>query len=293
MAIYGLEQIEIGDPKGDDRKKLYLFVEIDRCATDALQSVTGCSLGRRTMKFMDYGKMAATFVNLRTGKSVRVVAREEARKKAKEYAPEGVNKYQSQVEAYKVMPVEDLFSLQEVTVHIPKQDMPGRPMSRVRCKSCGEYVQDRRETYAQGMILCRPCAFGGYCNALNDFSSFCAVQNSHNEIEVKSKLWLEIDGEPFFGRGRRYLLEAIESYGSINQAAKQINISYRKAWSYIKAMEERLGLKLVERHVGGRYGGGAALTAEAKVFLKKYALLEEGMNEVVDNRFMEIFGARS
>ncbi|MBI5025211.1 MAG: winged helix-turn-helix domain-containing protein [Nitrospirae bacterium] len=109
-------------------------------------------------------------------------------------------------------------------------------------------------------------------------------------MEIKSKLWIEVDGEPVFGRGRRFLLHAIDKYGSINQAAKEINISYRKAWSYIKAMEERLGIKLVERHAGGKNGGGATLTDEAKEFLKKYELMEEGIREIVDERFREIFG---
>ncbi len=74
MAIFGLGLVGIEDPRGSDRKKTYLFVEIDRCATDALQSVTGCSLGHRTMKFLDYGKMAATFVNLVSNRAVRIVA---------------------------------------------------------------------------------------------------------------------------------------------------------------------------------------------------------------------------
>src|SRR3989337_1677562 len=83
MALYGLNGIGMDDPKGKDRKKLLVIVEVDRCATDALQSVTGCSLGKRSMKFVDYGKMAATFVNLGTGNALRVVAREEARGRAK------------------------------------------------------------------------------------------------------------------------------------------------------------------------------------------------------------------
>ncbi|HDL21367.1 MAG TPA: formylmethanofuran dehydrogenase [Nitrospirae bacterium] len=161
MALYGLEKIGIYAPKGADRKKLYLFVEIDRCATDALQSVTGCSLGHRTMRFMDYGKMAATFVNLETGRAVRVVAREEAREKAKEYFPEIENRYQCQLEAYKIMPDNELFTLQVVKVIIPPEDMPGRPMSRIKCGVCGEYVQDRREVSRNGSLLCRPCAGGG------------------------------------------------------------------------------------------------------------------------------------
>jgi molybdate transport system regulatory protein len=113
------------------------------------------------------------------------------------------------------------------------------------------------------------------------------------DMEIKSKLWIEIDKEPVFGRGRRFLLEAIERDGSINQAAKEINISYRRAWSYIKAMEERLGMKLVERQAGGRNGGGATLTEEAREFLVKYREMEEGIREIVDERFNRIFSGNS
>lgn len=109
-------------------------------------------------------------------------------------------------------------------------------------------------------------------------------------MEIKSKLWIEVDGEPVFGRGRRFLLNAIDEYGSINQAAKEINISYRKAWSYIKAMEERLGIKLVDRQAGGKNGGGAVLTKDAREFLKKYEQMEEGIREAVDKKFTAIFG---
>jgi len=108
-------------------------------------------------------------------------------------------------------------------------------------------------------------------------------------MEIRSKFWIEIDEEPAFGRGRRFLLEAIDTYGSINQAAKEINISYRKAWSYIKTMESRLGIKLVERYVGGRNGGGAFLTDEAREFLEKYKIMEEGLREIVDERFRHVF----
>ena len=115
------------------------------------------------------------------------------------------------------------------------------------------------------------------------------MQKSHSGMDIKSKLWIEIDGEPVFGRGRRFLLQAIETYGSINRAAKEINISYRKAWSYIKAMEERLGIKLVERHAGGKNGGGAVLTKEAREFIKKYEMMENGIRKLVDERFRNIF----
>ena len=89
MSMLGLKEIGIYDPKGQDRKNLIVFVEMDRCATDAVQSVNGCSLGHWTMKFMDYGKMAATFLNLKTGKAIRVVAREESREKALQIMEQG------------------------------------------------------------------------------------------------------------------------------------------------------------------------------------------------------------
>ncbi len=162
MSMLGLREIGISDPRGKDRKSIMVFVEMDRCATDAVQSVTGCSLGHRTMKFMDYGKMAATFLNLRTGRAVRVLAKEDARQKAKDCFPEIENKYAAQLEAYKIMPDEDLFEVMEVKVLVRPEDMPGRPLSRVRCDACGEYVQDMREVSRDGRILCRPCAGPGY-----------------------------------------------------------------------------------------------------------------------------------
>lgn len=162
MSMLGLREIGISDPKGADRKSLIVFVEMDRCATDAVQSVTGCSLGKRSMKFMDYGKMAATFLNLKTGKAMRIFAREDSRDKAKELFPEIENKYAGQLEAYKIMPDEELFDVMEVAITVSPQDMPGRPMRRVQCDSCGEHVQDMREVYQDGKVLCAPCAQGGY-----------------------------------------------------------------------------------------------------------------------------------
>lgn len=162
MSMLGLREIGIADPKGKDRKRIIVFVEMDRCATDAVQSVTGCSLGHRTMKYMDYGKLAATFLNLKTGKAVRVLAREESRQTAKNLFPAIGNKYEAQLEAYKVMTDEELFAVREVSVAIKPEDMPGRPLSRIRCELCGEHVQDMREVRNDGKALCRPCASGGY-----------------------------------------------------------------------------------------------------------------------------------
>ena len=166
MSMLGLERISIDDPKGADRKKLYVLVEIDRCATDAIQSVTGCSLGKRSMRWMDFGIMAATFVNLETGKAVRITAREESRELSKKYYPTLANKYQQQLEAYKIMPEEELFSFQDVKADIPECDMPGRPLRRVQCDECGDFVQDCREVEQDDKILCRACAGQRYYTLL-------------------------------------------------------------------------------------------------------------------------------
>ena len=171
MSLLGLREIGINDPKGADRKKIIVFVEMDRCATDAVQSMTGCSLGRRTMKFMDFGKMAATFVNLRTGMAVRVLAREESRRKAKERFPHIENKYAGQLEAYRIMSDEDLFEVMPVRVQLQPEDMPGRPLTRVRCDACGEHVQDGREVLLDGAVLCKACAGNSYYT--NEKASCC------------------------------------------------------------------------------------------------------------------------
>jgi len=162
MSMLGLREIGIEDPTEKHRKSIMVFVEMDRCATDAVQSVTGCSLGHRTMKFLDYGKMAVTFLNLKTGKAVRVIAREESRQMAKEYFPEIENKYEAQFKAYKIMPDNELFDVMEVHVKVKPEDMPGKPLRRIRCDSCGEHVQDMREIHTEGKVLCRPCAVSGY-----------------------------------------------------------------------------------------------------------------------------------
>lgn len=178
MSMLGLRKIGISDPRGPDRKSLIVYVEMDRCATDAIQSVTGCSLGRRTMKFLDYGKMAATFLNTKTGAAWRIVAREESRVKANELFPEAKDKYRAQLEAYKEMSDHELFEVMEVRVKVRPQDMPGRPVQRVPCDSCGEYVQDMREVYQDGKVLCAPCAQGGYYALKVSFSEVRYAERS-------------------------------------------------------------------------------------------------------------------
>jgi formylmethanofuran dehydrogenase subunit E len=156
MAMAGCREVGIDEPKGG--KKLMVYVEIDRCATDAVQAVTGCSLGKRTLKFLDYGKMAATFVNLETGKAVRVLARDDSRVFAPRYAQDAANPRDAQKQAYAVMPEELLFSIQPATVRIPEETMPGFRGTRVACEICGEGINLRREVKLHGKTLCILCA---------------------------------------------------------------------------------------------------------------------------------------
>jgi formylmethanofuran dehydrogenase subunit E len=162
MAMLGCEKIGITDPRHSERKQILVFVEIDRCAADAINTVTGCRLGKRTLKFHDYGKLAATFLNLRTGEAVRIVALDSSRDAADEAFPEIENRYHRQLQAYKVLPEAALFKVERVRIEVPAEDQPGRPVSRVICEACNEGINDRREVVRDGRVLCRACAGGAY-----------------------------------------------------------------------------------------------------------------------------------
>jgi formylmethanofuran dehydrogenase subunit E len=156
--MLGLEKLAIEDPRGKDRKRLITFVEIDRCATDAIAVVTGCRLGKRALKFRDWGKMAATFVDLETGKAIRVAAKESSKNLARAMHPEIENKNQQQMLAYREMKDEDLFSTQWVKVVLPPEEFPGYKADRIVCAECGEGINFHREVERDGRVLCRACA---------------------------------------------------------------------------------------------------------------------------------------
>jgi formylmethanofuran dehydrogenase subunit E len=163
MAMLGCRLIGLDEPtRWDQIKKLIVYVEMDRCAADAVAHVTGVRLGRRSLKFADYGIMAATFLNLETGKAFRIVSTEEARDLAAVYAPELSGKSQQQLTAYCRMPDSVLFRVQQVRVPIQPVDLPGPTQRKVTCSSCGQVVRDGREVVRDGEYVCRPCADGAY-----------------------------------------------------------------------------------------------------------------------------------
>jgi formylmethanofuran dehydrogenase subunit E len=171
MALLGCRLIGLDDPSSDEQvKRLMVYVEMDRCAADAVAHVSGARLGRRSLKFVDYGIMAATFVNLESGAAYRVISTEEARDLALSYAPEISPKYQQQLEAYQRMPDRVLFMVQQVRVAISEFDLPGPTRHRVSCARCGQVVRDHREVVVDGAALCRPCAHGAYFQNAREIS---------------------------------------------------------------------------------------------------------------------------
>lgn len=158
MALYGMRLLGLADPEGRDRKRLVTFVEIDRCATDAISVVTGCRLGKRALKFVDFGKVAATFCDLAAGRAVRVVAKESSKQRARELYPEIADKNQQQMKAYRELADEELFEAQWVRVRLGPEDLPGYKGPRVVCQECGEGINFRREVERDGRTLCRACA---------------------------------------------------------------------------------------------------------------------------------------
>ena len=163
MAMLGCRLIGLEDPTEHRQiKKILVYVEMDRCAADAIAHVTGVKLGRRSLKFTDYGIMAATFVNVETGSAFRILSTEEARDLVAHYAPGVRGKARQQLEAYQRMPDSVLSRVQRVRVPVKDWDLPGPTRYKSTCSRCGQVVRDRREVLVNGEPLCKPCAEGAY-----------------------------------------------------------------------------------------------------------------------------------
>src|ERR1035437_6899323 len=162
MALHGMELLGLDDPTAQDRKRLVCVVESDRCITDAIGVVTGCRLGKRALKFRDFGKTAATFCDIQENRAVRIEARESGRGRARSLYPDIADRNQRQMRAYREMADEELFAIEWVRVTLGAEDLPGYKAPRVVCEQCGECVSFRRAVVRQGRTLCRACAGDGY-----------------------------------------------------------------------------------------------------------------------------------
>lgn len=156
MARLALKLLGIDDPK--NFRDLIVYVECDRCLTDAIGTVTGCKLGKRNLKWMDYGKSAATFLNIQTDEAIRVY------RKTRIYPPDGADL----VAFYNTVSDEDMFQTKHVRVHYRPEDLPGKPLDAMTCPSCGEEVIDGRQAVLDGVAMCKACAYGSYYNAKED-----------------------------------------------------------------------------------------------------------------------------
>jgi formylmethanofuran dehydrogenase subunit E len=172
MALLGCRRLGIDEPRGRDRKRLVTFVEIDRCATDAIAVVTGCRLGKRALKFRDWGKMAATFIDLAAQnptpdlaqgdstphRAIRIAARESSKELARTLHPEIDNKNRQQMLAYREVSDADLFTEEWVRVTLPPKEFPGYKGERLACAVCGEGINYNRYVEREGQHLCLACA---------------------------------------------------------------------------------------------------------------------------------------
>ncbi|HKW56136.1 MAG TPA: FmdE family protein [Candidatus Acidoferrum sp.] len=156
LAMLGLRELGIDDPVAE-RKRILTHVEIDRCVTDAVALVANCRLGKRALKFHDWGKVAATFVDLRTNRAVRIAAKESSKQAAREMFPD-LEKEAGQQRAYAALSDQALFDKQWVKLEVPPEDLPGFKGPRVICAACGEGINFKREVNVNGRTLCRSCA---------------------------------------------------------------------------------------------------------------------------------------
>ena len=154
LAIAGLR--EVGINPHEPIHNLIVFMEIDRCGTDAVQAITGCSLGHRSLKHKDFGKFAATFLNTTTGKSVRISVHEKNRAEHDKLDRKDLITLLSQI------PENEILKIEEVQLSVAKEDLPGSPVGSAVCSVCGEQISDNRQIIRSGSVLCRNCAGESY-----------------------------------------------------------------------------------------------------------------------------------
>jgi formylmethanofuran dehydrogenase subunit E len=160
MGVYAGEVLGLPVPQSD--KRLYTLVETDGCFVDGITAATGCSLGHRTLRLMDEGKVAATFVDTKSGHAVRMSPHAESRTRALEYVPDAPTRWHAQLEAYQMMPAGELLCVRAVKLAIDLKALIGAPGVRVNCGHCGEEILNRREVLRNGEVLCTGCARGSY-----------------------------------------------------------------------------------------------------------------------------------
>lgn len=163
-------------------KRLLIFVESDGCFADGVEVATGCTLGHRTLRLEDYGKIAAVFVDVTSERAVRVSPRLDVRERAYAYAPGERRHYFAQLRAYQVMPDDELLTIQPVTLTTPVAQIVSKPIVRTGCDRCGEEIINEREVLTDGQTLCRSCAGPSYYRPLAETPTFFCVSSGRGEV---------------------------------------------------------------------------------------------------------------
>ena len=167
IGMRGLLELGLGDFTyqfrfDNSRKRLLTIVETDGCGADGVAVAVDCHVGRRTLRVLDYGKVAATFVDRQTGRAIRVRPAPNVRDLARFYTPDAKSRWHSYLEAYQIMPDEELLEVLPVQLAQPLEKIISRPRARVNCAQCGEEVMNEREVEVNGRLLCKHCAEMGY-----------------------------------------------------------------------------------------------------------------------------------
>ena len=160
MGLYAAELFPIELPQRD--KRLLAFVETDGCFTDGVSVATGCTMGRRTMRLVDHGKVAVTFVDTNDGRAIRLSPKPDVRLRAAAVAPAAASRWHAQLEAYQVLQNEEMIRLQAVQLNLDLDAIVGKPGMRVNCSACGEEILNQRGMVKDGQTICQSCAGENY-----------------------------------------------------------------------------------------------------------------------------------
>ncbi len=200
MGLYAAERFDLDLPQND--KRLFAFVETDGCLIDGIAVATryACWVGNRTMRVMDYGKTAATFVDTYTDRAIRITPLRESRMRARDYAPDAPDRWHAQLAAYQVMPTEELLLAQEVTLNVSLAAIVSRHGRRVVCERCGEDIMNEREVRVDSQTLCRACALGSYYEPLD--SPLVLALPTEWVHTIRSGAVEEAPTPPLVGHGR-------------------------------------------------------------------------------------------
>ncbi len=160
MGLLGLKTIGFDAPPA--KKRLLVIVETDGCFADGITAATNCTVGHRTLRVEDFGKAAAVFIDTLTGQTLRIAPALDVRQRAYAYAPGESRHYYAQMQAYQVMPDDEMFTVTPVLLNISSDALVSRPGIRVHCDACGEEIMNEREIKHHELTLCRSCAGNSY-----------------------------------------------------------------------------------------------------------------------------------